>query len=164
MMVLDPGCANTLRGGVRPRTTLSPTIAMRGGRPDRRAFAFGSPGGDGQDQWSLSFFLRHVHHGMGAQQAIDHPSFSSDHWPSSFGGRAYPLAVKLEGRFPPATASRLEAMGHKVRYEPGGWGDGQRGEGVLVAVGWNPPGESDGGKQLFGAAHPRGGTAYAAGR
>ena len=63
---------------------------------------------------SLNFFLKVVHHGMGPQEAIDFPSFSSSHFPSSFGGSAQPLVLGLEGRLPAATAARLEALGHKV--------------------------------------------------
>ena len=70
MLTLEPNCANSLRGGCRPRTTLSPTVALKDGKLDY-AIAFGSPGADGQDQHTLSFFLRHVHHGMAPQKAID---------------------------------------------------------------------------------------------
>jgi gamma-glutamyltranspeptidase/glutathione hydrolase len=65
---------------------------------------------------SLNFFLKVVHHGMGPQEAIDFPSFSSSHFPSSFGGSAQPLVLGLEGRLPAATAARLEALGHKVPW------------------------------------------------
>src|SRR5580658_5238366 len=50
---LDENHPNALRPGKRPRTTLSPSVAMRGDRPD---LAFGTPGGDQQDQWTLQFF------------------------------------------------------------------------------------------------------------
>src|SRR5262249_58743453 len=57
MFTLTPGLASTLAPGRRPRTTLSPSLVLRGGEP---YLAFGTPGGDQQDQWSLSFFLNHV--------------------------------------------------------------------------------------------------------
>eukprot|EP01050_Picozoa_sp_SAG11_P013363 SAG11_NODE_1554_length_4695_cov_1.527633_4_plen_343_part_00 len=78
MLTLEPGAATTLRGGIRPRTTLTPTVALKAGQPEF-GYAFGSPGGDGQDQWSLNLFLRMVHFGLQPQKAIDMPSFSSDH-------------------------------------------------------------------------------------
>ena len=55
--------------------------------------AFGTPGGDGQDQWSTQLFLHHVHHGMNLQEAIDCPEFNNDHAPSSF----YPRAANPGG-------------------------------------------------------------------
>jgi gamma-glutamyltranspeptidase/glutathione hydrolase len=160
MLSLEPGCANTLAPGKRPRTTLSPSIATdgRGG-----GLAWGTPGGDGQDQWSLSWFLRHVHHGFTPQKNIDFPSFSSDHWPSSFGmpGRAWPLALSLEGRMSAATAERLRELGHKVDHRPDASWDGWlgRGEGKLNAVGF-----TRGGAALFAAANARGGENHALGR
>jgi gamma-glutamyltranspeptidase/glutathione hydrolase len=62
--------------------------------------AFGTPGGEQQDQWSLIMFLRMVHHGMNIQEAIDAPSFHTEHWPSSFWPRvARPGKVVIEGRY-----------------------------------------------------------------
>ena len=76
---------------------------------------FGSPGGDGQDQWALQFFLRHVHHGLDLQAAIDLPTFQSSHWPDSFSPRAaHPGALALEGRFPKETIDALRRHGHRV--------------------------------------------------
>ena len=81
MFTLTPGLPATLAPGKRPRTTLSPSLALK----DREPYlAFGTPGGDQQDQWSLLFFLNHVLAGMNLQQAIDFPSFHSAHMPSSF--------------------------------------------------------------------------------
>ena len=71
----------SLAPGKRPRTTLTPTIALRDGEP---YMAWGSPGGDQQDQWITQFFLRHVHCGMNLQEAIDAPAWHSEHLPSSF--------------------------------------------------------------------------------
>ena len=96
MFTLTPGLANTLAPGKRPRTTLSPTLVLRGGEP---YLAFGTPGGDQQDQWTLSFFLNHVHFGMNLQEAIDAPAFHTTHFPSSFHPReSFPLAVDVEER------------------------------------------------------------------
>src|SRR5205814_5338106 len=72
MFTLTPRLPGTLAPGKRPRTTLSPGLALRGGEP---YLAFGTPGGDQQDQWTLPFFVRHVQFGMNLQQAIDAPAF-----------------------------------------------------------------------------------------
>ena len=96
MFALDPGLPATIAPGKRPRTTLSPTLALRDGEP---YVAFGTPGGDQQDQWTLGFFLNHVHFGMNLQQAIDFPAFHSRHMPSSFYPReAYPAELDVEER------------------------------------------------------------------
>src|SRR6516225_8623636 len=111
MFTLTPGLANTLAPGKRPRTTLSPTLVLRGGEP---YLAFGTPGGDQQDQWSLSFFLRHVHFGMNLQEAIDAPAFHTSHFPSSFHPReSSPLSVSVEERVGQDVAARLGERGHR---------------------------------------------------
>eukprot|EP01052_Picozoa_sp_SAG31_P028295 SAG31_NODE_2720_length_5190_cov_3.678256_6_plen_165_part_00 len=122
-----------------------------------------------QDQWSLSLFLRMVHHGMKPQRAIDFPSFSSDHFPSSFGGRAYPLSLSLEGRAPVKTADALRELGHKLSYKhTTQWGASTWGEGSLNCVGVEPvnSGSVTPKRQLtvFGAANARGSKNYAVGR
>src|SRR6202044_3813831 len=81
MFTLTPGLPATLAPGKRPRTTLTPSLALRDGEP---YLAFGTPGGDQQDQWSLLFLLNHLRFGMNLQQAIDFPSFHSAHMPSPF--------------------------------------------------------------------------------
>ena len=53
-------------------TTLSPSFAFRDGAP---YMAFGTPGGDAQDQWSFNFFLAHAAFGLNLQQAIDAPDY-----------------------------------------------------------------------------------------
>ena len=74
--------AGSLAPGKRPRTTLTPTLAQRDGEP---YMAWGSPGGDQQDQWITQLFLRHVHCGMNLQEAIDAPAWHSEHFPSRSG-------------------------------------------------------------------------------
>ncbi len=81
MFMLDPEHPAALGPGRRPRTTLSPTMALRDGEP---WLAWGSPGGDQQDQWIPQMFLRVVHHDMNLQQAIDAPAFHTEHFPQSF--------------------------------------------------------------------------------
>ena len=150
---LDERSASALAPGKRPRSTLSPTLALKDGEP---AMAFGTPGGDGQDQWSTQLFLHHVHHGMNLQEAIDCPEFNNAHAPSSFYPRAAdPGALTLEGRFPEQTCSGLAERGHKVRY-----GDTWSG-GRLTACAREQTPE---GTILKAAANPRGMQTYAVGR
>ena len=81
MFWLTEGLPNSLEPRKRPRTTLTPTLVLRGGDP---YLAIGTPGGDMQDQWSLGALLGHLHHGLDLQAAIDAPSFHTNHLPSSF--------------------------------------------------------------------------------
>jgi len=150
MFWLRDGLPNSLVPGKRPRTTLSPSFALRDGKP---WMAFGTPGGEQQDQWSLIYFLRMVHHGMTIQQAIDAPSFHTEHWPSSFWPRAArPGKVVLEGRFDDAVLRDLVARGHAVSKNED-WSEG-RISGARI--------ETDG--QMFAGANPRGMQGYAVGR
>jgi gamma-glutamyltranspeptidase/glutathione hydrolase len=134
---LEPGHPSTVRPGARPRTTLTPTLATRDGEA---VLAMGTPGGDQQDQWTLAVFLRHLHHGLDLQAAIDAPLFTSRHWPSSFYPRGYePGRLAVEERFGEATIAALRRRGHRVTVE-GPWALGrvcavkrERGE-VLAAA------------------------------
>ena len=138
-----------LAPGKRPRTTLSPTLALRDGEP---YLAWGSPGGDQQDQWTTQFFLRHVHAGMNLQEAIDAPAWHSEHFPISFWPRtARPGVLVVEGRLPDATVEELERRGQWSRSAPTGR------EGRLTAA------ARDGARRRA-AANPRGMQGYAAGR
>jgi gamma-glutamyltranspeptidase / glutathione hydrolase len=150
MFYLDHGLPNSLAPGKRPRTTLSPSLAMRDGRG---YLAFGTPGGDQQDQWSLLFFLRHVHHRMNLQQAIDAPAWHTTRFPSSFYPReAYPGRIHMEGRAGAPAIAGLRDRGHDVRVE-GDWSIGR-----ISAV-------SNGTDGLLRAgANPRGMQGYASGR
>src|SRR5215469_872270 len=116
MFTVDRELPATIAPGKRPRTTLTPTMALRDGEP---YLAFGTPGGDQQDQWSLHFFLRHVHHGMNLQRAIDFPAFHSAHMPSSFYPRAsHPRRLDVEGRIAPGVIDELRRRGHDVAMAP----------------------------------------------
>ena len=149
MFTLTPGLPNSLAPGKRPRTTLSPGLAMRGGEP---YLAFGTPGGDQQDQWALSFFLNHVQFGMNLQEAIDAPAFHTRHFPSSFWPRgSFPATVDLEDRAGPGVIEGLRARGHEITVSPA-WSLGR-----VSAV------ARDGGL-LYAAANARGMQGYAAGR
>ena len=150
---LDDASPSSLAPGKRPRSTLSPTLAFRDGMP---YMAFGTPGGDGQDQWSLQLLLHHVHHGMNLQEAIDCPEFNTDHAPSSFYPRAAnPGHLALEGRFPEATGKALAARGHRVQIADE-WAGGR-----LSACARE---ETQEGRILKAGANPRGMQSYAAGR
>ncbi len=107
---LDEGHPNAIAPGKRPRITLSPTMALRDGEP---YLAWGSPGGDQQDQWVLQMFLRHVHCGMNLQESIDAPAWHSEHFPSSFWPReARPGVLVVEDRLPQETIKELGRRGH----------------------------------------------------
>jgi gamma-glutamyltranspeptidase/glutathione hydrolase len=142
---LDEAAVSSLAPGKRPRSTLSPTLALKDGEP---AMAFGTPGGDGQDQWSTQLLLHHLHHRMNLQEAIDCPEFNNDHAPSSFYPRgANPGGLTLEGRIPAATARALTERGHRVRVGET-WSGGrltacareQTPEGTILKAGANPRG------------------------
>lgn len=150
MFWLAEGLPDSLAGGKRPRTTLTPSLALRDGAP---YLAFGTPGGDSQDQWSLMFFLHHVHHGLGLQDAIEAPSWHSEHFPSSFYPReAFPARIRIEERFGKAVLSELAGRGHDVVTE-GPWSLGRM---SAVAI------DADG--MLLAGATQRGLQGYAAGR
>jgi gamma-glutamyltranspeptidase/glutathione hydrolase len=149
MFWLEEGHPAALAPGKRPRTTLSPSLALRDGEP---YLAWGSPGGDQQDQWTTQLFLRHVHAGMNLQEAIDAPAWHSEHFPISFWPRtARPGVLVVESRVPAATRAELERRGHVVEVGPA-WSEGR-----LTAA-------SRVGRRRRAAANPRGMQAYAAGR
>jgi gamma-glutamyltranspeptidase / glutathione hydrolase len=149
MFWLDENHPAALAPGKRPRTTLSPTLALRDGES---YLAWGSPGGDQQDQWTTQFFLRHVHAKMNLQEAIDAPAWHSEHFPTSFWPRtSRPGVLVVESRVPEATVKELRKRGHEVEVGSA-WSEGR-----LTAA-------SRVGKRRRGAANPRGMQGYAAGR
>ncbi len=112
MFWLDEGLNQSLAPGRRPRTTLTPSLAMQG---DRASMVFGTPGGDQQDQWQLILFLRHIHHGLNLQEAIDAPLFHTQHFTSSFYPRAaLPGQMMAEAAIGQDTLAALRARGHRV--------------------------------------------------
>ena len=149
MFSLTPGFASSLAPRRRPRTTLSPSLALRDGEP---YLGFGTPGGDQQDQWTLGFFLNHVLFGMNLQAAIDAPAFSTDHFPSSFYPRgSEPRSLKVEERVGEPVIEELRRRGHDVTVM-GPWSLGR-----VSAV------SRDRGF-LYAGANPRGMQGYAVGR
>jgi gamma-glutamyltranspeptidase/glutathione hydrolase len=150
MFWLEPGLPASLVPGKRPRTTLSPSLAVH---EDGTVLSFGTPGGDQQDQWSLEFFLAHAAFGLSLQAAIDAPMFHTAHFPSSFYPRdAEPRRVEIEARAPEATIAGLRERGHDVVVTED-WSLGR-----LSAVSRAPDG------LLRAAANPRGMQGYALGR
>ncbi|WP_413711969.1 gamma-glutamyltransferase family protein [Rhizobium sp. Rhizsp82] len=112
MFWLKPGLPTSLAPGKRPRTTLTPSLALYEGRP---TLAFGTPGGDQQEQWQLSFFLRYVHHKMNLQAAIDQPLFHTSHFPGSFYPRTRePGSLMAEANFGGEVLEALRRKGHKL--------------------------------------------------
>jgi gamma-glutamyltranspeptidase/glutathione hydrolase len=140
---LDERHPNALAPRKRPRTTLTPSI---GTTRDGRWIAFGTQGGDQQDQWTLQFFLNVADFGMNLQQAIEAPRYSCMHAPSSFYPHdAAPGLVRLESRIDERVRDDLAARGHKVETRPH-WCDGN----VLAVALDGPRG------QLAAGADPRG--------
>lgn len=150
MFWLEPGLPGSLAPGRRPRTTLSPGLVLD---DDGAGFAFGTPGGDQQDQWTVPFLLRHLLGGQDLQAAIDAPMWHATHVPSSFYPRTHvPRGVQAESRLGRSLLAGLAQRGHDVDVV-GPWtlgrlsAAGVRADGVLVA-----------------AANPRGAQGYAVGR
>ncbi|MER7156823.1 gamma-glutamyltransferase, partial [Streptomyces lydicus] len=156
MAWLEEGLPNSLTPGRRPRTTLTPSLALRGGVP---VMAFGTPGGDQQDQWQVHFFLAvalrgAVRGGLDLQGAVDAPNWHHDSFPGSFFPRGMrPGGVTVEARIGERTVDALRRRGHLVTVgDP--WSEGR-----LCAVARDP--ETG---VLSAAANPRGMQGYAVGR
>jgi gamma-glutamyltranspeptidase/glutathione hydrolase len=151
MTWLEPGYPSSLAPGRRPRTTLTPTLVLRGGVPE---FAIGSPGGDQQDQWQLLALLRIIVGGYSPQQAIDAPALHTTSLPESFWPRTWtPAGAVVENRLGDALIEGLERRGHVVT-RAGDWALGR-----VSAVGRDATTGV-----IWGAANPRGMQGYAAGR
>jgi gamma-glutamyltranspeptidase / glutathione hydrolase len=148
---LERGHPNALAPGKRPRTTLSPSLAQR---DDGLRMAFGTPGADQQDQWSLNFFVALASGDMDLQEAIDAPMFHTNHFPRSFyPHHAMPGTLVVEDRVGEEVIAQLRRRGHEVLVQPS-WSQGR-----LSAVANDPQAG-----QLRAAANPRGMQGYAMGR
>ncbi|MFE4580460.1 gamma-glutamyltransferase family protein [Streptomyces chartreusis] len=156
MTWLEEGLPNSLTPGRRPRTTLTPSVALRDGVP---VMAFGTPGGDQQDQWQLHFLLAvalrgPVRGGLDLQGAIDAPNWHNDSFLGSFYPRGMrPGSVTVESRTDAAVVEELRQRGHDVTVGDA-WSEGR-----LCAVARDP--ETG---VLSAAANPRGMQGYAVGR
>src|SRR5581483_7823257 len=146
MFWLEEGLPSSLAPGTRPRTTLSPGLVLRDGEP---WLAYGTPGGDQQEQWALHALLRHVDRGLDLQAAIDAPEWHTDHLISSFDPRGFaPRSLAVESRLGDDAVAELRRRGHDVTVTDA-WSLGR-----VSAV------KREGG-QLVAAANPRGMQGYA---
>lgn len=151
MMWLDPEHPASLVPGTRPRTTLSPTMVLKDGKP---LMALGTPGGDQQDQWQLVFLLRVLVGGHSPAQAIDAPSLHTTSHPSSFWPRTWvPGGAAVEDRLGEDVIQELTSRGHRITRR-GDWALGR-----ISCVSKDPDTA-----QLSAAANPRGNQGYAVGR
>ncbi len=147
MFWLEEGLPSSLVPGRRPRTTLSPSLALQHGEP---RIAFGTPGGDQQDQWQLCFLLAHTRAGLDLQAAIDAPTWHSTAFPASFAPRGWePRGLVVESRLGASTLAELSRRGHVVD-DAGAWALGR-----MCAVG------RGGGPALRAAVDPRSGVGAA---
>jgi gamma-glutamyltranspeptidase/glutathione hydrolase len=119
---------------------------LRDGEP---WLAYGTPGGDQQEQWALHALVRHVDRGLDLQAAIDAPEWHTDHLIASFDPRGYePRSLTVESRFGDEVIAELRGRGHDVTVAPP-WSLGR-----VSAV------KREGG-QIVAAANPRGMQGYA---
>lgn len=115
--VLDPteNPFNVVEPGKRPRVTLTPTLALKEGKP---FLSFAVQGGDSQDQNLLQFFLNVVEFGMNVQEACEAPNINSFQMRSSFDNHdTKPGDILLNENTPPWTRKALQEMGYKPSYE-----------------------------------------------
>lgn len=152
MMWVEEGLPSSLQPGRRPRTTLSPSLMVE--IDTDVTTAFGTPGGDQQDQWQLVFLLANRILGRDLQASIDAPSWHVESLVSSFEPRVWqPGVFTAESRIPDAVIEQLRQRGH-LANEAGPWSLGR-----MSAASYEP---STG--LIRAAANPRGMQGYAAGR
>jgi len=119
--VLDPSIDpfNVVEPGKRPRVTLTPSLAMKEGKP---FLAFAVQGGDTQDQNLLQFFLNVVEFGMTVQEAVEAPNINTDQLWLSLGGtkaddrKPKPGNILLDVNTPDFTRKELKSMGYKLTF------------------------------------------------
>jgi gamma-glutamyltranspeptidase/glutathione hydrolase len=115
---LEPGHANALAPGKRPRSTLQSTLVMKDGQPH---MVLGSPGGDDQIMRTMQTLLNMIEFGMNVQQAIEAPRWSTRSFPASpFPHTMYPGDLSVEARVAESVRQALTAKGHKLRAS-GAW-------------------------------------------
>jgi gamma-glutamyltranspeptidase / glutathione hydrolase len=103
---------NVLMPGKRPRVTLTPSLAVKDGKP---WLAFAVQGGDTQDQNLLQFFLNVVEFGMTVQEAAEGPNITSYQMRSSFGEHeSEPGRITVHASTPPWVRQELQRMGYKI--------------------------------------------------
>ena len=115
---LEPGHANALAPGKRPRSTLQSTLVMKAGQPH---MILGSPGGDDQIMRTMQTLLNMIEFGMNVQQAIEAPRWATRSFPASpFPHTMYPGDLSVESRVAEPVRQALIAKGHKLRAS-GAW-------------------------------------------
>lgn len=111
---------NVVEPGKRPRVTLTPTLAIKDGKP---FLAFAVQGGDAQDQNLLQFFLDMVEFGMTVQEAVEAPNINTDQLWLSLGGtkiddrKPKPGNILLNSNTPDWIRRDLKQMGYKLSFE-----------------------------------------------
>ena len=150
MFWLEDGHPAALAPGKRPRTTLTPTLALRDGEP---YLVCGTPGGDQQDQWITQLFLRHVHRGIRIckRRSTRRLGIPSIFPPRSGRARRAPACWWSRAACRKETVAELKRRGHIVEVGPD-WSEGR-----LTAAARD-------GRRRRAAANPRGMQGYAAGR
>ncbi|WP_079168638.1 gamma-glutamyltransferase family protein [Streptomyces colonosanans] len=147
-MTLQEGHPNSLAPGRRPRTTLSPSLVLKEGKP---VLAFGTPGGDRQDQWTLEFFLAVADFGLDLQSATETLAFHTDHFSASFTPHeSRPKVLTVERNCAPEVVEELVRRGHEVELVD------EYSLGKVCAVGIDHDKDV-----LMAAASPRGRQTYA---
>ncbi|HVQ77455.1 MAG TPA: gamma-glutamyltransferase [Candidatus Binatia bacterium] len=143
---LTPGHPSEVGPGKRPRLTPAPAMALHGGR---LFMAFGTPGGDVQQQAMLQVFMNVVEFGMRPQPAVEAPRFATRSFPDSFWPHgSAPGRLDMEQRIPAGTRTALAALGHTVND----WPDWDWRAGAVCAVVAGPDG------MLMAGADPRRGA------
>src|SRR2546421_770382 len=118
---LEPGEANALAPGKRPRSTLQSTLVMKDGQPH---MVLGTPGADQQVLLTMQTLLNMIEFGMNVQQAIESPKWLTRAFPASpFPHTMYPGDLSVESRIPEDVRKQLLARGHKL-HVTGAWSDG----------------------------------------
>ena len=109
----DQNPFNVVQPGQRPRATLTPSMALKDGRP---YLSFAVQGGDGQDQNSLQFFLNMVEFGMNVQQAVEAPNINSYQMRGSFDQhKITPGLMMINESTPEWTRQSLRDMGYRLQ-------------------------------------------------
>jgi len=106
---------NVIEPGKRPRVTLTPTLALKDGKP---YLSFAVQGGDTQDQNLLQFFLNVVEFGMNVQEACEAPNVNSDQMRSSFGAHeSRPGRLTLADSIPQWVRQELRQKGYTLEFQ-----------------------------------------------
>jgi gamma-glutamyltranspeptidase/glutathione hydrolase len=108
---------NVVEPGKRPRVTLTPTMALKDGKP---FVSFAVQGGDTQDQNLLQFFINMVEFGMNVQEAAEAPNINTYQFYLSLGDedrKPKPGQILLHESTPPYVRKELRDMGYKLMFD-----------------------------------------------